>query len=44
MATEKVLIAIHSPNDVAGFCHYSKYCCEAPNRVIKYEFDNRVKN
>ena len=30
MATEKVHSVIHTPNDVARFCHYLNTCCEAP--------------
>ncbi len=30
MATEKVHSVIHSPNEVACFCHYLNHCCEAP--------------
>jgi hypothetical protein len=35
MATEKVHSVIHSPNDVARFCHYLNFCCEAPQKGIK---------
>ena len=30
MATEKVHSVIHTPNDIARFCHYLNCCCEAP--------------
>jgi hypothetical protein len=30
MATEKVHSIVHTPNDVARFCHYLHTCCEAP--------------
>ncbi len=33
MATEKVHSIIHTPNDVARFCHYLNYCCEAPEKA-----------
>ena len=32
MGTEKVHSVIHSPNDVARFCHYLNFCCEAPEK------------
>ena len=35
MATEKVHSVIHSPNDVARFCHYLNSCCEAPEKGHK---------
>ena len=35
MGTEKVHSVIHSPNDVARFCHYLNYCCEAPEKGHK---------
>jgi hypothetical protein len=35
MATEKVHSVIHSPNDVARFCHYLNLCCEAPEKGHK---------
>ena len=30
MATEKVHSVIHTPNDIARFCHFLNFCCEAP--------------
>ena len=35
MGTEKVHSVIHSPNDVARFCHYLNYSCEAPEKGHK---------
>jgi hypothetical protein len=35
MATEKVHSVIHTPNDVAWFCHYLNFCCEAPEKAHK---------
>ena len=35
MGTEKVHSVIHSPNDVARFCHCLNYSCEAPEKGHK---------
>jgi hypothetical protein len=35
MGTEKVHSVIHSPNDVARFCHYLNHSCEAPEKGHK---------
>jgi hypothetical protein len=35
MATEKVHIVFHPPNDVARFSCYLNHCCEAPKKGDK---------